>query len=175
MARFMGSFEEKTSRTLEREYDVSVIGGSLSGFAAARACGNAGINTLLVERRPVLGWESTWGFALDFIESKSEAVRWLAAVMKAKGGLKNGRLDASIMEMELELERELANCGASLLYYSLPVALAMDEEGVGGVVIGGKEGELMVRASAFIDTTDNAFLIRYFPSRPVERTLFRLE
>tara|TARA_B100000949_G_scaffold219273_1_gene218333 strand:+ start:441 stop:596 length:156 start_codon:yes stop_codon:yes gene_type:complete len=51
----------------------------------------------------------------------------------------------------------------------------MDEEGVGGVVIGGKEGELMVRASAFIDTTDNAFLIRYFPPRPVERSRFRLE
>ncbi len=82
----MGSFEEKTSRTLQREYDVAVIGGGLSGFAAARACGKAGLNTLLVERRSVLGWESTWGFALDFIESKSEAVRWLAAVMKAKGG-----------------------------------------------------------------------------------------
>ena len=171
MARFMGSFEEKTSRTLEREYDVSVIGGSLLGFAAVRSCGNAGMNTLLVERRSVLGWESTWGFALDFIESKSEAVRWLAAVMKAKGGLKNGHLDAPIME--LELDWELQTTGPR--YYSLPVALAMDEEGVGGVVISGKEGELMVRASAFIDATDNAFLIRYFPPRPVERSLFRLE
>jgi len=43
---------------------------------------------------------------------------------EGKRGLKNGRLDAPIMEMEL------ANCGASLLYYSLPVALAMDVEGV---------------------------------------------
>ena len=57
----MGSFEEKTSRKLETEYDVAVIGGSLSGFAAARACGNAGMNTLLVDQRTVLGWKSTWG------------------------------------------------------------------------------------------------------------------
>ena len=119
MARFMGSFEEKTSRTLEREYDVSVIGGSLLGFAAERSCGNAGMNTLLVERRPVLGWESTWGFALDFIESESEAVRWLAAVMKAKGGLKNGRLDAPIMELELNWELQTTGPRCSTIRYRL--------------------------------------------------------
>ena len=142
----------------DQHYDVAVFGGGLCGFAAARSCARAGLKALVIESRQVLGWESTWAFALDFTGGDSDASSWLAAASKKAGGARNGRLDAPILEMLLD--RELDSSGADLLLYSQPVAVALNEEGVGGVVIGGKEGELVIRATAFIDATENAILWR---------------
>lgn len=145
-------------RTADRDYDVAVLGGGLAGFAAARACARAGLETLIVERRPVLGWESTWAFQLDLEGSTSETAAAIAKAAEEAGGFRDGRLDAPILEMVLD--REAQARGLSVLYYSQPVGAATDGERIGGVVVAGKSGEMVLRAMAFVDATENALLWR---------------
>ena len=56
---------------IERLYDIAVIGGGLSGFASAIKAAQSGKSVLLVERRPTLGWESTWACQLSLDTSGS--------------------------------------------------------------------------------------------------------
>lgn len=143
-------------RIADRHYDVIVLGGGLAGFAAARTCARAGLETLIVERRPVLGWESTWAFQLDYTPGDSETAKSLAAMMEAKGGLRKGRLDAPMLE--LVLDREASESNIAVLYYSQPVAVATEGETMSGVVIGSKSGEFTLRGKAFVDATENSLL-----------------
>jgi len=137
-------------------YDVIVAGGGLSGFAAARACAQAGLNTLIVERRPLLGWEATWGFALDFADGASDTSQAIATKMTQAGGMKDGRLDAPILE--IMLDREARENKISLLYYAQPVAPLLEGERMVGLLVAGKSGEMTLRASVFVDATENGLL-----------------
>ena len=47
----------------EQLWDVLVLGGGVAGVAAAVEAAGAGRRTLLVERRPTLGWEVAWAHA----------------------------------------------------------------------------------------------------------------
>lgn len=151
-------------RTLEQTYDVAVFGGGLSGFAAARICAKNGLKTLLIERRPLLGWESTWACALEFDgdrpQADDETVRAIAGAVEAAGGRANGLLDAPILEMVLD--REAARVGLTLLYYAQPIGVDVSTEGGDGrvrsVVVGSKSGHQPVRARAFVDATENRLL-----------------
>jgi len=145
-------------RVTDQVYDVIVLGGGLAGFAAARACATSGLATLVVERRPVLGWESTWAFELALEEGGSDAAAALVSAVKPAGGFCDGRLDAPILEMALD--RELVASGADLLYYSQPVAAAEADGTIGAVVVAGKSGELGLRARAFVDATETALIWR---------------
>lgn len=160
-------------RILEQQYDVAVAGGGLCGFAAARACAVAGLKTILIERRPVLGWESTWAFALDFEDpiweqTETEVACWLRDTMTQVKGISNNRMDAPILEMLLD--RELERVGASLLYYAQPVALGMSEQGVHTLVVGSKSGESEILAKAFVDATDNAILWKMAGGEVIEES-----
>ena len=139
------------------EVDVAVIGGGMAGVAAALACAAAGRQTLLIEPRPLLGWEATAAFALDW-PGAQEDMGPLPAALRAAGGLRGDRMDAPLCEMVLE--RLLAASGAGLLLYSTPVALWRDGDRVGAVVVGNKSGRQLVRARAFIDATEEALLWR---------------
>lgn len=143
-------------RTTDEIYDVAVIGGGLCGFAAARTCALAGLKTLVVEPRQLLGWESTWAFALDFATGRGETAKWLERATEDPKRRRDGRLDAPALE--ILLDEELGRSGASLLLYAQPVGLAVDGDRVAGVVIGSKSGQVTVRAAAFVDATENALL-----------------
>jgi len=143
-------------RTTDEIYDVAVVGGGLCGFAAARTCALSGLKTLVVEPRQVLGWESAWAFALDFAGGDRGTSKWLESATKDPTRRRNGRLDAPALE--ILLDGELARSGASLLLYAQPVGLAIDDDGVSGVAIGSKSGQVTVRAAAYVDATENALL-----------------
>ena len=154
-------------------YDVAVLGGGLCGFAAARSLARRGARVALIERRPVLGWEATWAFHLELGDADGDTARWLAQAMTAAGGCRDGLLDAPIAEMVLD--REAAAAGIDLLLYAQPVAVAREGDRLAGVVLGTKSGELVVRARAFIDATDNALVWRLAGGRaePPERAVAR--
>lgn len=148
-----------SDRIAETLYDLVVVGGGLAGFATARHCASAGLTTLVVERRPVLGWESTWAFELSMSEDEtSYAASAIIADLKHAGGFRDGRLDAPILEMVLD--RELAQSGAHLLYYSQPVAVRLQGDTMSGVVVAGKSGEILIRGRVFVDATENALVWR---------------
>ena len=158
-------------------YDAAVLGGGLCGFAAARRLARGGARVLLAERRPTLGWEATWAFHLELGTAKCETARWLCETLTAAGGCRDGRLDAPILEMVLD--RGAAQAGIDLLLYAQPVGVARRDGRLTSVVLGTKQGEVVVRARAFVDATENALVWRLAgghaaaPERPFARhTLF---
>ena len=56
----------------ERSWDVVVLGGGIAGCAAAAEAAAAGRSALLVERRPVTGWELTWAHAPEFSDGSGK-------------------------------------------------------------------------------------------------------
>ncbi|MEM7538877.1 MAG: FAD-dependent oxidoreductase, partial [Chloroflexota bacterium] len=143
---------------LGETYDVAIFGGGLCGYAAAWTCARAGFSTLLVERRPALGWEATWACQLDYTGGGGQVAQAIADAMTEAGGLRNNRLDAPILEMVLD--REAANVGMTLLYYAQPIDLEIAENEARTVFIGSKSGQQVVRAKAYVDATERGLLWR---------------
>ncbi len=140
----------------ERDYDVVVVGAGLAGVGAALACGRAGLRTLLVEYRPLLGWEATWS-CLRRVEATDSAVAGaVIEEVQGAGGVGNGRLDAPMLEMVLD--RQARAAGVDLLYYVSPVAVLDCDGALGAVVVAGKSGQIILGARAFVDATENGLL-----------------
>ena len=140
----------------ETVYDVAVVGGGLCGFAAARVFGCLGAKVALIERRPALGWEITWAFQRHLDETP--ASHWLLSGLGALGAARDGLIDPPATELLLDREAEVL--GLDVLLYAQPVALALEDGRVVGVLLGTKSGEVAVRARAFLDATENALLWR---------------
>ncbi len=158
-------------------YDVAVLGGGLCGFAAARQLARACARVLLVERRPVLGWEVTWAFHRDLGGPGSATGTWLADAMTRARGCHEGVVDPPIAE--LVLDRQAADAGMDVLLYAQPVSVSQRDGCLTGVLLGTKSGEIGIRARAFVDATEDALLWRLAggqagpPEVPVARqTLF---
>jgi len=143
---------------IEQLYDIAVIGGGLCGFASAVKATESGKQVLLVERRPALGWESTWGCQLALDTSGSKIARHIADELDKAGGIKQDRMDAPILE--IALDRLAAEVGLSVLLYSYPVRLICENDEACGVVIGNKSGEQIVKARVIVDATEEALLWR---------------
>ena len=143
---------------IENLYDIAVIGGGLCGLASAIKAAWNGKKVLIVERRPALGWESTWAFQLDFDGASSTVARRITDELSKAGGLRQNRADAPILEMTLDRLAEEA--GVSVLLYSYPVRLIFEDDVAFGVVIGNKSGEQIVKAKVIVDATEEALLWR---------------
>ncbi len=144
---------------MERTYDVLVVGGGLCGFACALRAAQNGKKVLLVERRPALGWESTWACQLDLSGADTSIARRILDELRAVGGLKGEIADAPALEMVLD---KLADeHGLSVLLYSYPVRLIYEGDVAFGVVLGSKSGEQIVRSSIIVDATEEASLWKH--------------
>jgi ribulose 1,5-bisphosphate synthetase/thiazole synthase len=144
---------------MKNGYDVVVVGGGLCGFACALSVAQSDRKVLLVERRPVLGWESTWACQLDLGDVNSPIARRILDELRSMGGLKGNTADAPILEMILD---GLADEGGlSVLLYSYPVRLIYEDDAAFGVVLGSKSGERIVKAGIIVDATEKASLWRH--------------
>ncbi|MBM3239804.1 FAD-dependent oxidoreductase [Candidatus Poribacteria bacterium] len=143
---------------IEKMYDIAVIGGGLCGFASAVKAAWNRKKVILVERRPVLGWESTWAFQLGFDGANSTVTCRIKDELSKVGGFKQNRADAPILEMTLD--RLAEETDISVLLYSYPVRLIFEDDAAFGVVIGNKSGEQIVKAKVIVDATEEALLWR---------------
>ena len=146
----------------EKDYEVAVIGGGLSGVTAALSLAEQGREVLLVEKRASLGWEITSAFELDLQDnhlnrSKSAAQSFLSR-LRDVGGLRNGCVDPAIVEMLLGRMVTEVECG--LLLYTRPVKILRGADGISETVVGNKNGEMTIRAGIFVDATENGNLWR---------------
>lgn len=143
---------------MNKIYDIIIVGGGLSGFACAIKSAQNGKNVLLVERRPVLGWESTWACQLNFYGETKSVARNIIDRLNSVGGFKNNKTDAPILEVALD--RMAREYGVSILLYSYPVRIIYNNDSAFGVVIGNKSGEHIIKAKAIVDATEEALLRR---------------
>jgi len=143
---------------MDKIYDIIIVGGGLSGFACAVKSAQNGKNVLLVERRPVLGWESTWACQLDFSGNADPVAQNVINMVNKVGGFRQNRTDAPILEMALD--RMSDESRLSVLLYSYPVRIIFDGDTAFGVVIGNKSGEQILKAKTIVDATEEALLWR---------------
>ncbi|MFA4029187.1 MAG: hypothetical protein GDYSWBUE_001967, partial [Candidatus Fervidibacterota bacterium] len=153
----------------ERHYDVAVVGGGLCGVAAALRAAMDGRSVIVVEGRSALGWEITWAYELSFDMSQLGAlsgneftiVKQFARQMEDAGGLRHGRIDAAITEMLLD--RWLDEAGIDVLLFSFPEGLLLfdgDRKIAPAASLGCKGGRGLIRASVFVDATEDGLLWR---------------
>jgi ribulose 1,5-bisphosphate synthetase/thiazole synthase/HEAT repeat protein len=144
---------------VKNTFDVMVVGGGLAGTSCALRAARSGKQVLLVERRPALGWESTWAGQLDYRGDPGPIAQEILGTLERVGGLcaTCGRT-ADGPAVEMALDRLFAAAGGSVLLYSYPLHLLFASETAYGVVLGSRCGEQTVRARVIVDATEEAVL-----------------
>ena len=141
---------------MKTDCDVLIVGGGLAGVSCALRAAETGRSVLIVERRPALGWESTWAGQLQYAGIHSPIARRIADELTRVGGLCDGVADGPVIE--IALDRMLWQAGASVLLYSYPVQLLYRDEYAYGVLLASRCGEQTVRAGVVVDATEEAVL-----------------
>ena len=118
---------------MQSNYDVLIIGGGLPGVACALRVSETGRSVLIVERRPALGWESTWAGQLEYDGVHTPVAQRIADQLTRVNGLVDGVADGPIVE--IALDRMLQQAGVEVLYYSYPVQLLYQDAYAYGVLL----------------------------------------
>lgn len=151
-----GTGSEKGFDPFGTRYDVAVFGGGLCGFGSALALSMAGKKVLLVERRPMLGWELTSAFKSNLESVDSPTAAYVRRALTAVYGMRGDCVDVPVAEIILDQLTE--RYGIDVLLYSQATDLVSDGRLVTEVAIGNKSGEQMIQADLFVDATEEAVL-----------------
>lgn len=155
MARYL-QFKQKINVPLLTRTDLLVIGGSLSGLAAAREYAAGGKKVMVVEAGTFLGYEMTsclrpW---LRWKEDYGSILReWFPVVDREKAYEEGEIIPLLMHSLKCRLEDILIDGGVDILYASRPVSLSKHN---GGwlAVIGNKSGRQAVICRQLLDTTE---------------------
>lgn len=139
-------------------YDVAIIGGGLCGVACAIKLASNGKKVIIIERRPALGWESTYACQHNFNGTSNTIAQTIIKKLNSVGGFRNNITDSPILE--IVLDRLVKDMGINLLLYSYPVRMIYEGNTAYGVVIGNKSGEHIIHAKIIVDATEEAILWR---------------
>ncbi|GAB3752386.1 FAD-dependent oxidoreductase [Microlunatus parietis] len=149
-----------------RDTDLVVVGGSLSGVAAALGAAGTGARVCLVESSTYLGREVTGSLRL-WLSRDDVAHADAGGVLRALTGdaIPDGldrRDEVAIWPdaAKRRLEEQLEEAGVSLLYATRPVALWPEFGSVGGVVVANKSGRQLLRAARVMLASEAAGLLR---------------
>ena len=156
----------------EIKCDVLVVGGGVTGVAAATAAARAGARTLLIEPRPFVGGNGTTGLCLhNYLARDGRQVVWglaqeivdrLIAIGGAVGHVPYSGFVSAVTPVDGPLFRVvctelLAQAGAQVLYGALLVGVHSDDAGhVSGAQVAMKGGVRTVRAHTVVDASGDA-------------------
>ena len=161
--------------------DVTVIGGSFGGVAAALALARAGRRVTLVEPRTYLGREITatlrpWVRVPPGVEPSSLPEVISACIEASSASGKDGEVPLHMDAVKVRLEDMLLAAGVKLIYASLPVGLCTEGSQIQGVIVGNKSGRQVLKCAVVIDATVTALVARLagagFESPPKDTALF---
>ncbi len=143
--------------SLDQEvWDVVVLGGGVAGVAAAFEAAGQGRRTLVIERRPALGWEIAWAHAPGAVHGPlADALAAEFASMDVQAG---GRVDPAFFE--IALNRVLDRAGVSVLLYAQPVRVLVKDKAVHAAVVATKGGMRTFRSRTFVDGSENGLFWR---------------
>ncbi|MDQ0217694.1 FAD-dependent oxidoreductase [Peribacillus cavernae] len=155
----------------EMQCDVLVVGGGVTGVAAATAAARAGAKTILVESKPFVGGNATTGLCLHNYITKNgrqvvfgiaqEMVDKLIKMGGAVGHIPYGGFVHSVTPVDGELFRVLstellAEAGVIVLYGVNFIDTETDGGHVKGVQVAVKGGLRTIRAKTIIDASGDA-------------------
>lgn len=141
-----------------RDWDVAVFGAGYAGYAAATTAAAAGLATILIDRNCSLLWESAIARFPEAGGAPPEMRPFLHAAECATG-IADDWIDPGSAEwLACEL---LAETGVRPLFFAAPVAAGPARDGtLASVTIALRDRLATLRASAWIDATDDAILAR---------------
>lgn len=166
----------------EKIYDVAVIGGGFSGFAAAYSAAREGANVVLVERDAALGGVGTRGLVNQMLGIRTRyegeyrtCIKGLCKeledrVLKEGEGIDFKSVDFNLSPhgwkpslglgfvfdneyMKLTLERMLTEVGVEILYYTDVIDVIKENNSIKSVVTHNKSGLSLISAGCFVDAT----------------------
>ena len=152
--------------------DVLVVGGGVTGIAAATAAARNGASTMLIEARPFVGGNGTTGLCLHNYMTQSqkqvvfgiaqEVVDRLIPIGGAVGHIPYDGFVSAVTPVDGDLFRivvteMLAEAGVQILYGTLVVGVEKDDAGnVTGIETAMKGGTRTIRSRTVIDASGDA-------------------
>lgn len=155
----------------ETDYDVLVIGGGVTGVAAATAAARTGARTALVEIKPFVGGNATTGLCLHNFLTKNdrqvvfgfaqEMVDRLTEAGGAVGHVPFHGFVSAVTPVDGELFRILATeilaeAGVTVMYGVSVVGVEAEDGHVEGIRCALKGGVRTIRAKTYVDSSGDA-------------------
>ena len=153
----------------EKTWDLIVVGGGLTGVAAAVSARREGLEVLLIEKAGFLGGAPGTLLINPFMPysttvdgKRFELSRGffseLRAMLKEVGGYVDGREDIHEEYLKLAFDRLVMKEGVQPLFHAVLCGVEKDGEEIKAVKVVTKAGVLTFRARYFIDSTGDADL-----------------
>ena len=160
-------------------YDLIVVGGGLSGVAAAVSAAREGAKVLLVEKGGALGGAAVNCLVNPFmpykvkIDGESKLIsdgffREIIDGLSEMGGLHKNIITFNEELLKVLLDKKAKEAGVDLLFHAFLCGVEKNGDKIEGIRVVSKSGDEVIRARYFIDTTGDADL-SYYAGVPCEK------
>jgi len=138
--------------------DIVVVGGGMSGVAAAIKAARRGKKVVIVAERGYFGREITASFAakLDPADKELEPPLKYEILneMGGAGGYQGNMMDVSVLQMTLD--RLITSAGVKTYFHSRGIKALTDDGEVTGVIMANKSGRQAILSKVVIDAAEEA-------------------
>ena len=152
----------------QKSYDLIVVGGGLTGVAAAAAASRQGLSVLLLEQDGSLGGAMSNSFVFPFMRYQywtNDGWQYLSAGIfkemverhRSIGGCSKYGWQPEIFKMMLD--DMVTEAGVDILFHTRVVNVVMDGRELKSVLAASKSGTLEIRAKFFIDASGDGELM----------------
>ena len=123
-----------------RKYDLIVVGGGISGVAAAVAGAREGLKTLLIEKSGVLGGAMSLSLVYPFMKYKTETRRLSDGIFRDMCDRWEKYGEPSFESYKAVFDDMLSEAGADVLFHSTVCEASADGRDVRSVKVATKAG-----------------------------------